>query len=555
MDDLTKRRPILSRRAWILFIVFSLVAASWSRAIWVEDTGGYYRCAVALLEGDIYPTDNNYFAYPLLIALSILVFGKTLLAVHFAPFLCAFSAPVLLVKIALRLGLGGRYAFMAGVLLIVYPVQQFYVNRPLTEALFVFFLLVVVWIFVRVKTNPRSWALFLPALSWLLLIRYDAILFSVLAVFFALWMTIRAGQRPWKWISLGLILAVLMQVPFAMLNRERANDKIRMNAELNRPDLTAELDRFFEILPQRMEHWKLPTSEKAIPLARERIQAVYDEVVSRPRPPLVDVLGYFRPLVETPGRESSSPAWAWLPGEKIKAWLNVGKKNPGAWLGQLALSLVHTFPPGGVLAVVSSALLLGTGLLFGIRHVFRQPSTLFLLLVAYFCLYSLFAVFIIQGSILRHLSRLAPITILLVASGWPHLTERAKNHFAGVMGILLISCLGVNISHRLTRRDLVTRPLWEMLAREPSLGVYPDDMTFQDVLEYPLVERLRAQSEDLEGPDNFARLNDFSTDQDLLFPENTLPRNIWFPEQPGRLGLRGSMAPVEWVQVFDVDRP
>jgi hypothetical protein len=555
VNDETKRRPILSQRAWFLFVVFSLVAASWSRAIWVEDTGGYYRCAIALLEGEIYPTDNHYFAYPLLIALSILVFGKTLLAVHFGPFLCAFLAPLLLVKIALRVGLESRYALMAGVLLIVYPFQQFYVNRPLTEALFVFFLLVAVWIFLRVKTNPRSWALFFPALSWLLLIRYDAILFTVLAVLFALWMTIRAGQRPWKWISLGLILAVLMQVPFAMLNRERAKDKLRMNAELNRPDLTADLDRFYEILPQRMEHWDLPTSEKAVPLARERIQAVYDELVSKPRPPLVEVLAHFRPLVERAGPESSSSAWTWLPGDKIKAWLNVGKKNPLAWLGKLVLSLVHTFPPGGVLAAVSAALLLGTGLLFGIRQVFRKPSALLLLLVSYFCLYNLLAVFIIQGSILRHLSRLAPITILLVASGWPHLAKRAKNRFAGVTGILLISCLGVNFSHKLTRRDLVTRPFWEMLAREPSLGAYPDDITLQGVLEYPLVVRLLAPLEHLEGSDNFARLNDFSLDQDRLFPTNTLPRNSWFPEQPGHLGLRGSMAPVEWIQAYDFDRP
>ena len=247
MDDVTKWRSFLSRRAWLLLLLFSLVMASCSRAIWVEDTGGYYRCASALLKGEIYPTDNHYFAYPLLIALSMQVFGESLLAMHMAPFLCALFAPLLLVKIALRVGAEGRHAFMAGVLLIVYPFQQFYVNRPLTEALFVFFLLVALWIFIRMKTNVRWWAVFLPALSWLLLIRYDAILFTVLAVFFALWMTIRAGKRPWKWIGLGLILAVLMQIPFAMLNRERIRDKIRTNEELNRPDLTAELERFVEI--------------------------------------------------------------------------------------------------------------------------------------------------------------------------------------------------------------------------------------------------------------------------------------------------------------------
>ena len=566
-----KRRLAL----WAL-LALSILCASLNRLILASDTQGYLACAESLASGSIYPTDKNYFGYPLLICIASFFFGNTLLAVHIFPFIGAVFAPLIVFLIAERIFPKMRYVCFCSMLAISFPMQYFAANKPVTEAIVVFFFSFTVYLFQRLR--DRSWYV-LPLMlftSWVVLIRYDAILWAVILVSASLLIFVCERLPGKKWFVAGLIGALLIQMPFVLLNRERLNAEAQRQKNVHpSAELSSGMDAFKRDLVKNVLEWEHmgAVTNHHIPLSL--LMPLYDKHVPyAERPTLVDALQRSFPCGKGVQKLRSLRGTHLLPGEKILRWANISSsrqsltenlKRTVKWSQSLTRTFFEVFPRWSFVPVLLTCtglvVLAGIGWVTCLR---RRDFTLMVLLI-YFTVYTLIALFYIRGSIFRHMARVMPITVILVTAGLCRSLSTVRSACLRsyleniLMIVILVGCVLFNVAHRSTRPELLMASMWRIVTNEVPLdrdapGQKTGDTLIKADLAYEELygSRRLFDREDrrlLEEADQ-VYIDDFMSEKIGIQDISSTPlRNpsVWNPKAPGRVGIRAGVRPVEVV--------
>lgn len=532
----------------LALLVCSFSGAILDRRLINHDSFGYLRCADALFFHGIYPTDNNYFAFPLLINLAFRMVGHTLTALHLFPFLAAVFSPLLLYGIAKKLCRYRLSAFLCGLVFVVLPAMRLYMNRATTESLFVFSALVFFLLVLAMEQRPWLVVFALPCASWLFLVRYDSlILIGIWTLTAAVRWGLSSGKDnrpPFLAVILGLFLALIIQIPFGVLNYER---------NLSGPSIST----------------RLPVKAKKTSPAK--IQPPFQ-------------------------------LQRFLPAKKLKAWASISaSRNPVSFknisgTGRMISKFWNKFRciPGSLPLYLTVGLLFGFFVLTGIWRAFRGPprrgtAAAALIMTLYVILYSMLALFYVKGSFLRHFSRISPFVCLLgtlgaetlwngsrgLRFGFRHLVPAAvliifagffsfdlwerKNHsdyrgsFLQILRKPLILPVMIETNHPRAKRFIPQVPLVSKAERFSIENRYNVE---QIASFYGLRELLDDEDRRIRAWADYFYLDDFT---DPKYLENCVFQgpadvDLWREEIPGFLGVLAGMPPTWMILRFQFDR-
>lgn len=205
--------------------------SDYSFPVMADDSPGYYELARNIIDqGRFVSVDDKSFpesfrtpGYPLFIAGVLLIFNNNNL-ISFIQIILAALSVVWLYKIA-RLFFDKKIAIGASLLLLLEPSAIYYANLVLSDSLFVFLLLLLIWFFVR---SPKSasqelWFKFLAGLILGLatLVRpIGQYLFFILLLYFIVYYFKKFNKQKFIAIILFILGVALVVSPWMIRNKK-----------------------------------------------------------------------------------------------------------------------------------------------------------------------------------------------------------------------------------------------------------------------------------------------------------------------------------------------
>lgn len=181
------------------------------RGIYPDDLPRYSRWAEAVFShkglGSDDPDSIASILFHALIALAYKLLGKDLLAAHFFPYVFATITPMVMFLLLRQILKHSLWACLGSIAYMLFPTNFIWTNQPLTEPIFLFWLIVTMWLVELSKTRHAFLVLVGIAAALMSFARlFDGLLYATLA---GLSIIIQHRQRfPVKWM-IGAILGFL----------------------------------------------------------------------------------------------------------------------------------------------------------------------------------------------------------------------------------------------------------------------------------------------------------------------------------------------------------
>ncbi|MDP8217602.1 MAG: glycosyltransferase family 39 protein, partial [Candidatus Theseobacter exili] len=569
-----------------LLLLISIFYASINRRIISGDSVGYYHCGLSLLNGTIFPRDTHYFGYPLLICISLFFFGKTLFALHFFPYILTVFSPILMFFVSKQIFQQTRYSFFCSLLLIFFPFQFFVVNKAMTEPIFIFFFILIIYLMQNIEKHAWYSFAVLFFSSWLILIRYDSILILGFVLIYLFILAYKKRKPLTKWILLGIILFIFLQVPLAFLNHERnisdkEKHKLLLKNKLIKDEKTLkQIKKFEKNLPREIEDWEKKglITENLINVSL--INKMYDNYVPTPNKPHV-IKSLEKIQNKTKKNRKALRKVTFLPSSKIKGWLNTRSfnrtfmakiKKTVSWIKALLdeMRKLYSISEFILAFIIISFLILF--LLRGSWFFLRKGNTLLRILVLFYISYSLLELFYIRGSVIRHMSRIIPLTLIFITQGIYlfmqkiHNPKKLKQIEAFSFALLITGSISISMFHKENRSDICYMSIGKLLQTpiklDDKLETW-DENNDKYLIQQQIFENLYGKNALLNKRDkeilsnaDFYYLVNFCDETYKKYCLEKKPSQavIWKPEFPGRIGIKNGMLSVELVLAFEFNR-
>ena len=173
----------------ICCLVLTIIAAMTSfvyRGIYPDDLPRYSAWAETILShkglGSVSPDSTASVLYHALIALAYILVGKDLFAAHLFPYLFAVITPISMFLLLHQIIRNPLWAFMGTIAYLVFPTNIIWTNQPLTEPIFLFWLMLTMLCIELAKIRYAFLVLVGIAAAFMMLTRlFDGFLYASLA--------------------------------------------------------------------------------------------------------------------------------------------------------------------------------------------------------------------------------------------------------------------------------------------------------------------------------------------------------------------------------------
>ena len=156
--------------------------------------------------------------YSLLLGPSVLIYGRTLMALHFFPILFFLAIPLCLYFLGRHIFRNNLVAFLCALLYLIFPTNLRHLTTPLTEPICVALILASFLLLEKCRRDLKYLPFFGLVLALLFLTRYETIPLILLEFIYLIVFLIKEKRISRRNVFLIILVIAIFQIPFVVFN-------------------------------------------------------------------------------------------------------------------------------------------------------------------------------------------------------------------------------------------------------------------------------------------------------------------------------------------------